>query len=228
MARLLTHNTPAGVASAAADAIVRAVNRHKGHRFNLALSGGSTPPLIFRRLRRLAGRGFAPERLRLFWIDERCVPISHPDSNAGSARKHLGHVWNAADVRAMSGELAPAVAAQAYARRLQYFGGAHAFDMALVGLGPDGHVASLFPGTDALEARDTVTVGEAPSGDFRISVTMPVLRSARSLLVVACGESKAWAVREALSGRPVSPFARACSGRPRVEIHADAACSRAL
>ncbi|WP_417496385.1 6-phosphogluconolactonase [Maricaulis sp.] len=228
MARLITHSTPACVASAAADAIVRAVNRHQGHRFNLALSGGSTPPLIFRRLRRLAGRGFAPERLHLFWIDERCVPISHPDSNAGSARKHLGNIWDAADVRIMSGALPPPDAAEAYARRLHYFGGAHAFDMALVGLGPDGHVASLFPGTDALEAGGSVAVGQAPSGDYRISVTLPVLRSARSLLVVACGASKAWAVREALTGRPVSPFARACSGRPRVEIHADAACSRAL
>ncbi|WP_417498351.1 6-phosphogluconolactonase [Maricaulis sp.] len=228
MPRLLIHSTPDTLASAAADEIVRAVNRHAGRRFNLALSGGSTPPLIFRRLRRLLERRLPVDRLRLFWIDERCVPIGHPDSNAGSARRHLGRIWNGADVRAMSGTVPPQAGAAAYARRLAYFGGAQAFDMALVGLGPDGHVASLFPGSDALDASGTVTVGQSPRGDQRLSVTLDVLRATRSLLVVACGESKAWAVREALTGPVLCPFARACAGRPSVQIHVDAACARAL
>lgn len=220
----------ARVADAAAEIIVTALDQAPG-RFKLALSGGSTPPAIFQRLNVNPEFLAQADRLDLFWIDERCVNVDDADSNAGSALRNMPDVCAKAQVFRMRGEIDPDMAAKDYDTCLSEHGGTAAFDLALIGVGPDGHVASLFPGDSALDATALATTGTNPAGQKRLSVTFPVLWGCSRQLIVACGASKAGPVTEALDGNndtAASPFARACSTHERSLIIMDTACADAV
>jgi 6-phosphogluconolactonase len=170
--------------------------------FRIALSGGSIGPLFFPALARLP---LDWSLVDFFWADERAVPPTHPDSNFAEAdrlwltpagvpseRIHRMHA---------EGPDLPA-AARAYAAELrQVTGTPPALDFALLGVGPDGHVASLFPGHPALEeeAEAAVSIEDAPKPPpRRITLTLPVLAAATRLVVAAEGEAKAAVIRQAL------------------------------
>ena len=165
-------------------------------RLAVALAGGSTPRLLYEWL--VAAPGIDWGQTEVFFSDERCVPPEHPDSNYGMTRATLlRHV--PARVHRVRGELDPAAAAAAYAGDLvQTLGPQPAFDLLLLGLGTDGHTASLFPGSPALAVTDQLAVAAPGPGSSRVTLTVPVLRAAAETLVLVAGAGKAAILRQAL------------------------------
>jgi 6-phosphogluconolactonase len=194
----------------------------------VCLSGGSTPRRLYERL---AGPEIAPrfpwDRVHWFWGDERFVPHDHPESNYGMARDALFSRVPAPEenIHAIPTEgLSPEQAADAYARALERFYGAETlapdrplFDVALLGIGEDGHTASLFPGRPALEEtrRWAVAVTGAKS-EPRITLTYPSLDSSRDLAFLVTGAGKRDVLRRAQAGDRALPAARV---RPLGRLH---------
>ena len=175
-------------------------------RFLVALSGGRTPEELYRRLASLSLAARHDWRnTRFFFGDERCVPPDHPDSNYHLAEQALFKPLEiAADqIHRMKGEHPdPEVAAKDYEDLLRAStnaapSGWPKLDLVLLGLGNDGHTASLFPGTDALrETRRCVTVGHAPANPrLRLTLTLGVINHATVVLFLVTGESKSAAVK---------------------------------
>jgi 6-phosphogluconolactonase len=165
----------------------------------IALTGGSTP----RRAYELAAaREPDWSRAGAWWGDERCVPPDDERSNYRLARESLlDRLSSPPRVHRIRGELDPPEAAAEYEREL----GETRLDLVLLGLGPDGHVASLFPGAPTLEERERrVVAAEAELEPFvpRVTLTLPVLRSGRSVLFLVTGEEKAEAARAAFADEP--------------------------
>lgn len=164
----------------------------------IALAGGTTPLALYRYW--AEHTTLAPDALELWYGDERCVPLDHEDSNHRAAHEALlaPLCVPAANVHAVDVTAADdfAAAAAAYADSLPEH-----FDVVLLGMGPDGHTASLFPDDRAAleerERRAIHVVGPKPPPD-RITLTRPVLDAARRLVVLAAGEGKAPAVAAAL------------------------------
>ena len=198
----------AALMAGAADILVAAASQAIAERgrWTWALSGGSTPEGVYALL------GTAPRRDRLdwskayvFWGDERCVPPSDPQSNYGMARRALlDHVpIPAANIYRIRGELAPETAAQLYGRAIQDCFGLERrqwpqFDTMLLGLGADGHTASLFPGSDILERHESLVAETwaASMGQYRVSLTLPTINAARDKVFLVAGADKASVVRE--------------------------------
>lgn len=204
------------VARAAAEEIVAAAARavHERGRFTVALAGGSTP----RRTYELLADPDAPYRARLRWDathvffgDERHVPPDHPDSNYRMAREALLDRVSVASVHRMRGEeRQAAAAADGYEAELRRFFGLGAdappprLDLVLLGLGPDGHTASLFPASAALDERRRWVVAPYVErlGAHRITLTLPVIERAREVLFLVSGAEKAEALSRAIAPPP--------------------------
>ncbi len=174
-----------------------AAARAGGH---VVLTGGSTP----KRAYELAAE-LDPDwsRVEVWWGDERCVPPDDELSNYGMTAKALLDLLAVppAAVHRMRGELGPGEGAAAYEREL----GETRFDLLLLGLGPDGHVASLYPGQPSLEESERRVIGvEAKLEPFvdRITLTLPVLCAAREVLFLVAGADKADAVARSFAGEP--------------------------
>ena len=209
----------ATLADAVAELIVAGVAAAPG-RFALNLSGGSTPKRLYERLASPAFRDRVDWRkLHLFWGDERFVPADDVDSNYRMTRLALlDHVpIPPAQIHPVPTDAAsPEICAHDYARTLQAFYGSSTldaarplFDMTLLGLGPDGHTASLFPNTAALKEHDawvTSIVGAKP--EPRISLTYPVLESSRIILFLVAGHDKHAVLTEVLAHEPWLPASR--------------------
>jgi 6-phosphogluconolactonase len=168
---------------------------------SVVLTGGSTPQLAYELAAELA-----PDwgRVVLWWGDERCVSPDDGRSNFAMANEALLERLERqpAVVHRMRGEVGRGLGADAYERELQ---GVGTFDLVLLGLGPDGHVASLFPGKPTLDETERAAIGaEAGLEPFvdRITLTLPRLRATRELLFLVAGKQKADAVARALAGEP--------------------------
>jgi 6-phosphogluconolactonase len=206
------------LADAVADALVDrlAAAQAAGAVPQVSLTGGSVADDVHRSLARRAGDGAVDwAAVGLWWGDERFVAPDDPERNAGQARAAL---LDAVDVDpALVHEMpstadAPDVdaAAAAYSAELREHGGGE-FDVVLLGIGEDGHVASLFPGYPALEVDDRVAVGVTGSPKpppERVSLTLAALNRSRAVWVVAAGAGKAEAVARALGGDTGLPAAR--------------------
>ncbi|HVC96062.1 MAG TPA: 6-phosphogluconolactonase [Pirellulales bacterium] len=182
---------------------------------HVALSGGSTPKDLYAML---AGDAFrrriAWDKLQVFWGDERHVPPDHPESNYRMARESLlSHVpIPPENIHRVPAELADAEqAAAAYERTLRTVfqlspGETPQFDLALLGLGPDGHTASLFPGGSSLTETDRLVAAPwvEKLGTHRITLTPRVLNHARLVVFVVSGEEKAIVLGQVLQG-PYEP-----------------------
>jgi 6-phosphogluconolactonase len=178
-------------------------------RFLVALSGGSTPKPLYELL---ATKVFAEKidwtRVQVFFTDERSVAPDHPDSNYRMARLALFEKVPIppANVYRIRGELPPSAAAKMYQDELRDVLGENGrFDLILLGMGTDGHTASLFPGSEALEERDqdvVATYVEA-SHTWRITLTLPVINEALHILFLVSGSEKAPALSCVLSGEPL-------------------------
>jgi 6-phosphogluconolactonase len=166
-------------------------------RFFVALAGGSTPRATYTLL---ATGAFASRidwpRVHVFWGDERCVPPNHADSNYRMAREALlDHVpIPAENIHRIAGELEPVQAAASYERELQAALGADGrLDLVLLGMGNDGHTASLFPSTAALEERKRWVVESYVDrlGAWRITLTFAAINAGRQVTFLVAGPSKA-------------------------------------
>jgi 6-phosphogluconolactonase len=193
---------------------------------SIVLTGGSTPRHAYEIAAELEGEWSAAE---LWWGDERCVPPDDERSNYGMAKAALLDRLDSepAAVHRMRGELGRDQGVAEYKEELT---GAGTFDMVLLGLGPDGHIASLFPRFPTLDvtSRDVVgsVAGHEPFVD-RISLTLPRLCNTRELLFLVAGEEKADAVAAAFAGEPThtipGSLARAAEGTTRAILDRAAA-----
>lgn len=200
-------DTPEELAAAAARGFVeKAAEAIAGRgRFAVALAGGSTPKATYEVLARDHAAGLEWDRVHVFFGDERTVPPDHEDSNYRMAKEALLDHVPLGGVHRMRGELPPDEAAEAYEEELREFFGADAtpaFDLVMLGIGDDGHTASLFPGTDALEVTDRWAVANpVPKLEtVRLTLTVPVLNAARVVWFLVAGGGKAGALEEILSG----------------------------
>ena len=178
--------------------------RAGGH---IALTGGSTPRAAYQAA---AAAGADWSGAVLWWSDERCVPADDELSNYGMARAalldHLG--GSPPSVHPMQGELGPHEAASAYERELHdcFGAGMSELDLMLLGLGSDGHCASLFPEHPELEEAERLVVGiDQPGLDPivpRVTFTLPLINAARRVVFLVAGVDKAEAVARAFEGTP--------------------------
>ncbi len=179
-----------------------------GGRFSVALSGGGTPRSLYSLLPepQYAYQIVWPA-VHLFFSDERCVGPEEPASNYGMVRQTLLSRIDlpAGNVHRMRGEDAPDAAASAYAEEISaFFDGGPRFDLVLLGLGEDGHTASLFPGSPALdEATSPVAAAPGPDGGRRLTLTLPAINAARMVMVLVSGEAKAAMVQRVLGSEAV-------------------------
>lgn len=178
-------------------------------RFTVALSGGSTPKAMFNLLANEPYRSAIHwSQIYLFWGDERCVPPDHADSNYRMTNEVLlSHVpIPAQNVFRMRGEIEPALAAREYASQLQQFFQTNStprFDLVFLGMGADGHTASLFPGTTALQAGADVIAVENYVEKFktyRITLTAATINNAATIVFLVAGADKAAPLKEVLQG----------------------------
>lgn len=172
--------------------------------FTLALAGGSTPKPLYEAL---AKQNLDWEKIQVLWGDERYVPPDHPDSNQGMAQAAwLDHVpIPAANLHPMpTDEADPTVAARRYQQELQALfqvqpGTIPAIDLILLGIGDDGHTASLFPHTAALQVQDQLITVGSKDGQPRITFTAPLINQARAVVFMVAGASKRPALRAIFS-----------------------------
>ncbi len=175
-----------------------------------AISGGSTPRLLFEKL---AQSKFGWERVHLFWVDERCVPPSDPASNYKLAEESLirpAHIPQR-HVHRILGEIAPKTAAARYASEIrEFFGLAEGelphFDLVHRGMGPDAHTASLFPGSPLIDDREGIAdaVFVAKFNQWRVTLLPGALLAAKHTVFLVAGEDKAEVVR-AVFKEPYDP-----------------------
>jgi 6-phosphogluconolactonase len=218
-AQTFISETPEQLAHRAADWIVEQVSK-SGTKFALCLSGGETPKRLYELLATPAYRARMPwDRTHCFWGDERVVPYDDPQSNYHMAWEALlRHVPIPADnIHPIPTEhMSPAAGAAAYAATLKRFYGADSldsrrplFDIMLLGLGEDGHTASLFPESPTLAETErwvVPVVGETPPD--RITLTYPVLASSGVTAFLVAGESKRSALARVRAGDLSLPAAR--------------------
>jgi 6-phosphogluconolactonase len=166
---------------------------------HIVLTGGSTPQRAYELAAELEPDWSGVE---LWWSDERCVPPDDENSNYGMTKRALLDHVSVGAVHRMRGELGKEQGAESYEQEL---GTLERFDLILLGLGPDGHVASLFPDQPTLDETERRAIGaEAKLEPFvdRITLTLPMLRSAGEMLFLVAGESKADAAQRAFAGDP--------------------------
>lgn len=210
--------TPAATAQAAAqlflDAVVRAAAARGVAR--IAISGGTTPKAMFALLADPAGpflKQVPWDKIELYWVDERCVPPDNAESNYRMTKEAmLSKVPLPAEkVHRMEGELEPEVAAARYESMIRNtfkLEGAETptFDLVLLGMGDDGHTASLFPHTEALNEMSHIAVpNHVPQKDtWRITLTWPVINQGREVAFLIEGAGKAQVLHDVLMG-PYQP-----------------------
>ncbi len=203
-----------GAAEALAARIASCVADRK--RCRLALAGGSSPRPVYERLAAAAGIDWG--KVHVFWGDERSVPPDHEASNYGMAQRALLSkvAIPSGNVHRILGEKPPGEAARLYAREV----GDEPMDVTLLGMGDDGHTASIFPDTPDLDTAERVVATRSPNPPpDRVSMTLRALSDSRSVLFLVGGASKANRVAEVFdqiaSGRRELPAARVA---PRGEL----------
>jgi 6-phosphogluconolactonase len=232
--RLTTCADPEGVAERAAADVARHINRIRQERgaAHLALSGGTTPKRTYELL---GARAADLEGVHIWFADERCVP---PDDEQSNYRLVDDSLLTPARippdrVHRMEGELGPDEGARRYEQALRdgverWEGRLPVLDLIVLGIGPDGHVASLFPGSPALDAGDGVLclgVRDAPKPPpERITLSLAVLRAARRCLLLATGAGKADAV-DAMLGEPTRHVPASLLRRERLTVILDDAAA---
>lgn len=200
----------------------------RGQRLAIALSGGSTPTLFYQELgRRSADIPWAV--LDIYFSDERAVPPDHPDSNFGHAHAlWLRYAPPRTPIYRIPGEQGAETAAREYAHILAtQLGPARGFDIVFLGLGPDGHTASLFPGMDLTAKSQVVAVPATADRSSRISLSLAALVAARTRIVLVQGAAKAKPLSQALEPSAQTPIAALWREAP-VEWWLDRAAAEGL
>jgi 6-phosphogluconolactonase len=217
--RIEVHDDAAALATAVARALVSrlAAAQARGEQPQIALTGGTIADAVHHELAQVSSEGSSGvdwSRVDFWWGDERFVPRDSSDRNARAARaSFLDRVGVDAsrvhEVGSSDDFATVAEAAEAYGREIRTHGSG-AFEVVMLGVGPDGHVASLFPGHSALAVDDEIAapVTDSPKPPpERVSLTFPALNRTRATWLVVSGAEKADAVAQALAGGDV-PAAR--------------------
>lgn len=219
-------DTPSDLERAALDFVQSIVASAAAEKpVHMVLAGGSTPKRLYEKLAELDGIPW--EHIHVWFGDERTVPPDHEDSNFKMCHESLLSSISipAENIHRMRGEVDPVAAAQAYSDEIASIvpkrpSGMPRFDLVILGLGEDGHTASLFPDTEALgEISAYVVSNEVPQQQtVRITMTNPVLNAADHVLFLATGEAKAEALSTIVSGGDDSPPAGSVRPEPG-ELH---------
>jgi 6-phosphogluconolactonase len=174
--------------------------------FHWALSGGSTPQMLFKHLARTRAGEPEWERVHFWWGDERCVGPDDPESNFGMTRKFLFDKLSLRpeQIHRVLGEAEPEGEAQRYAEEIRQWlpveEGLPRFDLMMLGMGADGHTASIFPSNRELldDPRLCAVARHPESGQLRVSLTGPVIAASRRIAFLVTGEQKAPVLRSIL------------------------------
>ncbi|HEX4363886.1 MAG TPA: 6-phosphogluconolactonase [Solirubrobacteraceae bacterium] len=227
MARLRIFDDADGVARHAADTISGRIGdaRRDGRELHIALAGGTTPRRAYELLGDIEGSW---KHVHLWLGDERCVPADDPESNARMVRESLYANARAEppQLHALDDPEIPEDAAWRYGLEIRALVPQLVFDIVLLGMGPDGHFCSLFPGHPVLDVRDApvAPVRDSPKPPpERITLTLPVVRAARHTLLLATGAEKREALTAALGGDLSIPLALLGDGLDEVACDAAAA-----
>ena len=206
-------DTPLLAANELALRLKEAINR-KDEIFNLAISGGSTPKILFNILASAEySKSIKWENVHLWWCDERCVPPDDADSNYGMTKENLLDMVSIpqSNIHRIKGEAEPSKEAVRYAMDIEKIlcegkNCLPVFNWVLLGIGEDGHTASLFPGKNLLFIYSNIVgVTQHPvSGQKRISLTKEVLNNAEKITFLVTGKGKAKILSEIIFGHPVS------------------------
>jgi 6-phosphogluconolactonase len=201
-----------GVAKSIAEEIyIKAKSKKPENSFlNLAVSGGSTPRLLFEILAAEYNETMPWEAVRIFWVDERCVPPLHPESNYGMTHDALLSKIDipASNIFRMKGEEEPESEAIRYrnilVNELSSANNFPVFDLILLGMGDDGHTASIFPNQMHLNTlSESVAVATHPiTGQKRITLTGNTIRNAHEVVFMITGENKAKILAEIVKQKP--------------------------
>ena len=207
MSKLRIYEAPEQVAAAFAQQLFQLVSDSSAGEFHWVLSGGSTPKMLFE----LLARDYTPlmqwSKIHFWWGDERCVPPWDDENNYKMAYDHLlGRIpVSPEQIHRIKGELAPGEACRQYIDEIQ----SHlkikqtlpAFDLIMLGIGDDGHTASIFPDQmDLMMTKTLCKVAAHPvTGQKRVSLTGPVLNNARQVSFLVTGKSKALRVAQILN-----------------------------
>ncbi|MEX1092167.1 MAG: 6-phosphogluconolactonase [Acidimicrobiia bacterium] len=219
---LVVHDSPAAVAGAVSSSVSQEINEKASTgetTFSLGLAGGSTPESTYKNLAAISTDW---QTVTAWLADERWVPHDSPRSNGLMAAQALFDHVPAKLVRPeFSEEMAPDESASGYGRFLRDLHLETPPDLVLLGLGDDGHTASLFPGSRALdETRHRYVSNVIPeTGEIRLTATYPFLNTARRIVFLVVGEAKALALEASLAGK--TPAGRVGGSETRVEWHVD-------
>jgi 6-phosphogluconolactonase len=222
--------TPQDLFQAAAEEVIRVATdaiAQRG-RFTIALSGGSTPKNLYTLIAANAGASVPWEKVFFFWSDERHVPLDDPDSNYRMAKESLLSKVPVPPANVFpipAGKQDAEAAANDYEQTLKKFFASGSelprFDLVLLGMGPDGHTASLFPETPALQEKSRLVVANRVDKlkTNRITFTLPLLNAARCVLFLVSGADKAAVLHEVLEGdapaeKYPSKLVRPSNGKP--------------
>ncbi|MFC2087685.1 6-phosphogluconolactonase [Bacteroidota bacterium] len=179
----------------------------KSGNFNVLLSGGNTPVLLFEYIREHLLKEFKWEHIHFFWGDERCVPSDHPDSNYGNANTILLKYLDipTSSIHPIIGETHPYLEADRYSKiihdHFEEKENVPVFDLVFLGLGADGHVASLFPGQDMIFHSNRlfeVTI-HPETGQNRITATSKLINQATNIYFLVAGEKKAFVLNRIIN-----------------------------
>ena len=211
MTRVRVFPDAEAVAAYTADSLAWRIGdaRKAGREVHIALAGGTTPRRAYELLARIEGSW---KHVHLWLGDERCVPDGDPESNAQMVRESLYANARAEppSLHPVSSPLVPEDAAWLYGLEVRERVPDLAFDIVLLGMGPDGHTCSLFPGHPVLDVRDAPVApvrGSPKPPPERITLTLPVLRRARFTQLLVTGADKRDALARTLAGDPSLPLA---------------------
>jgi len=189
--------------------------------FNVALSGGSTPKIWFDYLAKNHKDNIDWQRVHFYWGDERCVPPEDQESNYGMTKKHLLEIIPIPDdnIHRIFGEMVPQRAAEQYSTELMENIAEDKipmFDLVILGLGDDGHTASIFPHQiDLWNSTEICVIATHPiSGQHRVSISGQVINQARAVAFLVTGEGKKERVQEIIQEDPRAAYYPASLVRP--------------
>lgn len=184
-------------------------------KFIVALSGGSTPKAIYKKV--VLTKELDWTKVFLFWSDERAVPADHPDSNYHMAMEFFGKLpIPPGQIFRMKAEVDIEKNAKDYEEKIQHYAGKHLFDLVMLGVGEDGHTASLFPNTTALSIEDRLVVSNyvPAKNTYRMTFTFPCINRSAKIAIYALGKSKQEIVSKVLHAPIISSYPSSRIGTP--------------